>query len=190
MNTFESGLLLFKIFSEALALITKIGVLSDTHLENLSQGGEFLEEVYQTYFHDVSMILHAGDLTNSDILMVFDPVPVYAVRGNMDPYVAGIPGKRVVEVQGVRLGLIHGWGAPEGLEERVLNEFSGQHIDVLVYGHSHEAVCHWNNGILFFNPGSPVDKRNALHCTVGLLEIDQSIRGHILNVDSLRDSHF
>ncbi|NIY15820.1 MAG: hypothetical protein GWM98_13445, partial [Nitrospinaceae bacterium] len=91
-----------------------------------------------------------------------------AVRGNMDPFVQGVPVKRVIEFAGHRIGLIHGWGPPEGLENRLLKEFCGENLDALVYGHSHYPANHECNGMLFFNPGSVTDKRRADHCSVGV----------------------
>lgn len=163
--------------------MTKIGVLSDTHIHDLRTGIDFLQEIRDRHFQDVSCILHAGDTVNPDILMAFDDVPVYRVRGNMDPSEKGLVHKRVVPVDRFRVGLIHGWGAPQGLEERVLQEFSGQQLDVLVYGHSHYPVCHRRDGVLFFNPGSPTDRRSAPFHSVGLLEIGDTVRGRIINLD-------
>ena len=60
----------------------------------------------------------------------------------MDPFVAGVPVKKVIDIQGFIVGLIHGWGAPQGIEERIEGEFVDTTLDCLVYGHSHEPVCH------------------------------------------------
>lgn len=161
----------------------RIGVLSDTHLSASGEALAFLSDLGEGPFAGVDMILHAGDLVDPDILHAFDRCPVLAVRGNMDPDAPGIPQKRVIEVGDARIGLMHGWGASYDLEERLLKEFHGIDLDVLVYGHSHKPVCHRRNGILIFNPGSAADRRNMPYHSVGLLEIGEEVNGSIIRLD-------
>jgi putative phosphoesterase len=160
-----------------------IGVLSDTHIRDLNRGLAYLSYLEERFFSEADIILHAGDMVNADILMAFGDRTVHAVRGNMDPPARGIPTRKVIEVGGFRIGLIHGWGATEGLEDRVSGEFEGERIDCLVYGHSHFPVCHRNNDMLLFNPGSPTDRRRAPCHSVGILEIGQRIEGRIILLD-------
>ena len=161
----------------------RIGVLSDTHIVDLEVGIPFLERLLEKEFLGADLILHAGDVVHPDSLLAFESKLLYAVRGNMDPPVQGIPLKRVIEVGGFRIGLIHGWGPAENLEKRVLQEFVGQPIDCLVYGHSHNPVNRLMQGVLMFNPGSPTDRRGAPFHTVGILEIGDDIQGRILRIE-------
>ena len=161
----------------------RIGVLSDTHLPDNGESLDFLTSLADTYFADVDMILHAGDVVSPSLLDHFSTCPVYAVRGNMDPGVAGIPFKRVVTVGRFRVGLIHGWGSSQGLEHRVLSEFSGYKLDALVFGHSHRPICQQQGGVLMFNPGSATDRRRMERHSVGLLEIDTQVNGRIIFID-------
>ena len=161
----------------------KIGVISDTHIQDLRQGARLADHLLQNWFADVDMILHAGDVVNPSFLDLFDGLTVHAVRGNMDPSVPGIPVKRVLIVEGFRIGLIHGWGAPATLEQRLVQEFNGLSVDCLVYGHSHVPVCHHAHGMLLFNPGSAADRRGQPAHTVGILEVGESIEGRIIAID-------
>ncbi len=161
----------------------KIGVLSDTHINSYARNYEFLEKLNHAYFQDAEIILHAGDMVDPDILLGFGDKQVHAVRGNMDPPVAGMPERRILEIAGFRIGLIHGWGAPDGLEDRILKEFTGEHLDCLVYGHSHQPVCRRQEGVLLFNPGSPTDRRWAPYHSVGLLHLSDTIEGQIIRID-------
>ncbi|MDO9515391.1 MAG: metallophosphoesterase family protein [Syntrophales bacterium] len=158
----------------------KIGVISDTHL-NISD--DRLEKIVEDHFHDVALVLHAGDIVNLEVLDVFRGKEVYAVSGNMDhaPVREIFPEKRVVEIEGRRIGLIHGWGAPSGLEEKILREF--EDVECIVYGHTHRAMNEVKGGVLFFNPGSPTDRRFARHNSVGILEIGEEIVGTIIDLD-------
>ena len=161
----------------------KLGVLSDTHLPASGEALAFLTDLDEGPFAGVDMILHAGDLVDPEILHAFTHCPVLAVRGNMDPDGPGVPLKRVIEVGAARIGLMHGWGASYDLEDRLLKEFHGANLDVLVYGHSHRPVCHRRDGILLFNPGSATDRRNMPYHSVGILEIGEDITGNIIRLD-------
>jgi len=164
--------------------VTRIGVISDTHLGNTGEASVFLRHLAEQHFQGVGMILHAGDIVVPDVLEVFSPTPVYAIRGNMDPAVPGVPWKRIVEIEGCRIGLVHGWGSRDGLVERVRNEFRHMPLDCLVFGHSHVPMCQWNDGLLLFNPGSATDRRGMPYTSVGVLEIeDGAIQGRIIVLD-------
>jgi len=158
----------------------KIGVISDTHL-NIPD--DRLEKIVEDYFHDVDLILHAGDMVELDVLDVFRGRKVYAVSGNMDhDSVRDVfPGKRILEIEGRRIGLIHGWGSPFGLEEKIMREF--ENVECIVYGHTHRAMNEMRNGVLLFNPGSPADQRFAKHNSVGILDIGKEIVGKIIYLD-------
>jgi putative phosphoesterase len=158
----------------------KIGVISDTHL---SKPSKELSRLASGIFADVSLILHAGDLTSMRVLDAFPDKEVIAVCGNMDQYdVAGaLQTKRIVAVEKYRIGLIHGWGSLQGIEDRIVENFKDVHA--IVYGHTHMSVSHWKDGILMFNPGafsgSYSMKRN---CSVGLLTVNDGITGTIIQI--------
>lgn len=158
----------------------KIGVISDTHL---AVPDDRLEKIVKDHFQGVDLILHAGDIVDIGVLEVFGDTTVCAVSGNMDPASVRdiFPEKQVIEVEGRRIGLIHGWGAPSGLEERILPEF--EDVSCIVYGHSHRPNNELRDGILLFNPGSPTDNRFAKSNSVGILNVGETIVGTIVNLD-------
>ena len=157
----------------------KIGVISDTHLKNIPpELGDCLDK----HFRDVDMILHAGDVVESGVLDFFADKNLKLVAGNMDPWdiKQSAPKKLVIPIEGYRVGMIHGWGAPAGIEDRIINEFDK--IDILIYGHTHNAASFTSNGVLFFNPGSPTDSRFAANNTIGILEIGKNISPKIISL--------
>ncbi|MBW1713348.1 MAG: metallophosphoesterase family protein, partial [Deltaproteobacteria bacterium] len=79
---------------------------------------------------------------------------LYAVSGNMDPpeIRSAWPDKRVVELDGFRFGLTHGWGSPFGLDKRVLNQMP--EVDCVCFGHSHRPLNKRRGDVLLFNPGA------------------------------------
>jgi len=157
----------------------KIGVLSDTHLKHFPKG---LGECIEYHFKDVDMILHAGDVVELNALDFFAGREIKVVAGNMDSWELKhrSPAKMVLTLEGFTVGLIHGWGSPAGIEDRIILEFDA--LDILVYGHTHAAVSHTRNGILYFNPGSPTDKRFSSTNTIGLLELGTSIHAQIITI--------
>lgn len=162
-------------------MTVRVGVIADTHLADHPENRRFLSGLAARHFHDVALILHAGDIVVPELLTVFLPTPVYAVRGNMDPATAETPQKRVVTVGGLRIGLIHGWGAPAGIVEQIFPEFAAAELDCLVFGHTHAPCCERRGNLLLFNPGSATDRRRMAWESVGMLEIaDGTIQGRII----------
>ena len=158
----------------------KIGVLSDIHLK--SDSGS-LQKIINAHLSDVDMFFLCGDLTTMRIYDLFSHKRVEAVAGNMDDYElkSTLPIKRVVEIHGHKFGLIHGYGSPHQIEERITTEFDD--VNCIVYGHTHSAVNKKVNNIMYFNPGSPTDKMFAEYNSVGILHVtDYTIEGEIIKI--------
>jgi len=77
------------------------------------------------------------------------------------------------------VGLIHGWGPAEGLEDRILSVFSD--VDIIVYGHSHVPANHIREGILLFNPGTATGYSATGEHSIGILRLEkEEARGEII----------
>lgn len=157
----------------------KIGVISDTHLKCCD---DRLRRIVDTYFKDVELVIHAGDLISLEVLDAFAEKEVKAVSGNMDNEEArrALPERLLVEVEGLKVGLIHGWGQPFGLEDKLKKKFD--EIDCLVFGHTHRPCNKVKDGVLYFNPGSATDRLFTKLNTVGILEIGDGVKGKIVEV--------
>jgi putative phosphoesterase len=157
----------------------KIGVISDTHLQEVTAQ---LVRIYEEHFSDADMILHAGDLVSMDIVDFLSQKPLHVVQGNMDCQAVKdrFAEKKVIELNGFRLGLIHGWGSPLGIEKRIRPEFGNVHA--IVYGHSHRSANHRSGDVLFFNPGSASGFSLSRSHSVGILHIAEDIKGTIIGV--------
>jgi hypothetical protein len=160
----------------------KIGVLSDTHLDRVTRG---FGDIFDKFFSDVDAILHAGDFVSAEIVAFLSRKNFHGVHGNMDPFeVKGmLPGKKVIELGHYRIGLIHGWGSSKRIEERISSEF--HHADVIVYGHSHLAENRVKDGVLFFNPGTAAGYTPSRVHSIGILELDDTIHGEIIDIEEL-----
>jgi len=158
----------------------KVGVLSDTHLHGVNRT---FESILEQHLSDVDMILHAGDYVSEEIMLFLDHGDFYGVQGNMDsPAIKHhLPDRRIINIGSFRIGLVHGWGSSQGLEERLLKEFDP--VDVLVYGHSHNPANHIKKGVLLFNPGTATGFASRGNHSIGILHIGSEIRGEIIPVD-------
>ena len=150
----------------------KIGVLSDSHVSSFDQ----LHEKILLALADVDLIIHAGDFVAKDVLDGLKQLgELKAVRGNMDSDELKeiLPEKELLEIEGRKIGIIHGWGSPHGIDDRVGNVFCG--VDIIIYGHSHYSQNETKNSVLFFNPGQA---RNSF----GILTIGAEVSGEIIEL--------
>ncbi|MCS7280987.1 MAG: metallophosphoesterase [Desulfobacterota bacterium] len=145
-----------------------IGVISDTHLRYPTD--EFKSFIERT-FGQMDMILHAGDMTSIEVYEFLKIYNLKAVRGNMDDFQLRslLPDKLSFEIEGLKFGLIHGQGAPFGIEHVVLKEFDN--VDVIVFGHSHVPKVSKIGEVHLFNPGS-FKKPYSPPPTVGILRVE------------------
>lgn len=157
----------------------RIGVISDTHLDDYD---EKMKGIIVEHFSDVDIILHAGDMVDSRVLKIFGNKEVKAVCGNMDNHSVRqkFPEHLLFEIQGFRFLLIHGWGSPWGIEEKISAKFKD--VNCVVFGHTHKPANHKKDNILFFNPGSAADRFFNSSKTIGILEIDKDITGRIIKI--------
>ncbi|WP_434512623.1 metallophosphoesterase family protein [Desulfitobacterium sp. AusDCA] len=150
-----------------------IGIISDTHL----RCGQTLPAKAWEELSKVDLILHAGDITNQNLLDDLSSLAkVEAVQGNCDGWeLNGLPEKKILECEGKRIGLTHGaYGKGKNTPERAFLAFEKGTVDAIVFGHSHSPFLEWREGILLFNPGSATDKRRELKYSMGLLKIESS----------------
>ena len=149
----------------------KIGILSDTHLTHIT---EDFKETMKRVFDGIDMIIHAGDMTGISVFNYLSNWELKAVRGNMDGFdlYNVLPEKRIENIMGKNVGIIHGKGPPNGIENMVLREF--QNVDLIIFGHSHIPLETKKNGVLLFNPGS-YRKSYSYRGTVGIVEIADNI---------------
>ncbi|MBI4708568.1 MAG: metallophosphoesterase [Candidatus Omnitrophica bacterium] len=161
----------------------KIGVISDTHIPDRAKSipNDLLEAL-----KGVDMIIHAGDFAELSLLDKLKSVcgNIKAVSGNMDPAEIKdqLPEKEVFKVGKFKIGLMHGWGQPDKLPGLLAEKFKGDNVDVIVFGHSHQAINEKREGILFFNPGSPTDNIFAPYKSYGIIEINDKITAKIIKL--------
>ena len=122
---------------------------------------------------DADLILHAGDIATAAVLDELEAVgpPVRAVYGNVDEPALRerLPEERVVDLDGVRIAMVHDAGPAKRRLERMRIRFP--EAEAVVFGHSHIPLHEEAGGFQIFNPGSPTDKRRQPRHTMGLAEV-------------------
>ncbi len=134
----------------------KIVVISDTHIPNRA---EWLPKQIDEYITqgNFDMLICLGDLTNEEIFNYLKKIAneAYFVRGNMD--YLNLPRQQIIEVEGIRIGAIHGDGIyPRGNRKQLANIARKLDVNVLLSGHTHVPDIHFvkDKNILLANPGS------------------------------------
>ena len=139
-------------------------LLSDTHLPVRAK--ELQPRVW-SLVEQADLVIHAGDWVDVATLDALEARSsrLVGVAGNNDgPDLHARLGEVArVEVDGVRIAVIHETGPAAGREARcdaLFGPDSDARADVLVFGHSH---IPWDSttpgGLRLLNPGSPTDRR-------------------------------
>jgi putative phosphoesterase len=148
-----------------------LAIVSDTHMP---RGSRRLPAACVARLDAADLILHAGDLNTASVLRELEAHgPVVAVRGNMDDAAlrAELPEVRTLELDGVRVAMVHDSGPARGRLERMRRRFPD--ADAVVFGHSHLPLHERAaDGFQLFNPGSPTERRRAPRHTMGVGRVE------------------
>jgi putative phosphoesterase len=124
------------------------------------------------------VVVHAGDWVAVELLDLLTDraARVVGVWGNNDgaDLRARLPEVARVELEGLRIAVVHETGQAVGRERRCAAAYPD--VDVLVFGHSH---IPWDTtapgGLRLLNPGSPTDRRRQPSHTWMTAEIDNGV---------------
>lgn len=139
--------------------MTSLVLLADTHVPK--RASDLPPELWAAV-DAADLVIHAGDWVDVATLDALEARArrLVGVFGNNDgpPLRARLPEVARVEVDGVRIAVVHETGAATRREARMQAAFPD--ADVLVFGHSH---IPWDttapDGLRLLNPGSPTDRR-------------------------------
>jgi len=145
-------------------------LISDTHVP---EHREEIPKEFLSLLKPEDIVLHAGDWTSAATLKLLQQkAKVFGVWGNMDDGAVRkeLPEKTIVELQGFKIGITHGFGAPDGMVEKVRSKFT-EEVSMILFGHTHVPHREEKEGILFFNPGSLSFNNDRRELTYAILEI-------------------
>lgn len=161
----------------------KILVLSDSH-SGLSFMRHCIDKIQPQH------IIHLGDYYDdaTAIAQLYPHIRVHQVPGNGDMWAArSASGTMCYTIGGVRFYMTHGHyhGVKSGTDRLIKAARESQAAAVL-FGHTHEPVCFWDEGLLVLNPGSCrswsgsaglicVENEQITHC--GILYQDDPLLG-------------
>ncbi|SDH85859.1 hypothetical protein SAMN05192534_11328 [Alteribacillus persepolensis] len=152
----------------------KVIIVSDTHIPKKAKvlPNRLLQEL-----EEADCIIHAGDWQAKEVFHELQQYgKLYGVSGNVDgeDIKQLMPEKQVVEANGWKIGIVHGHGDKKTTEKRAVEAFN-EHVDIIVFGHSHLPVLKFTGKTMLFNPGSVTDKRKLPYYSFGKLILDDEI---------------
>ena len=154
----------------------RLAAVSDTHLPKFGKAlPRALVEAIRTA--RIDRIVHLGDFTEPFVPALFEALgPFDAVAGNNDgpELVARFGRRKVLEIDGLRIGLTHGdLGLGGTTPQRARGAFASEAVAAVLFGHSHAPLVERvPGGPLLVNPGSPTDRRAQPRYSWALVEID------------------
>jgi len=160
--------------------VIRLVIIADTHVPRRAR--DLPEPVWRA-IDRADVVVHAGDWVDVALLdaILARSTRLVGVHGNNDPPTlrARLPEVARVELDGVRLAVVHETGPAAGRERRCAARFPDQ--DVVVFGHSH---IPWDSqapaGPRLLNPGSPTDRRRQPYATYLTAVVDG---GELVRVD-------
>lgn len=141
-----------------------VGLISDTH-------GLLRPEIFDV-FHDVELILHAGDVGGREIVTQLHAIaPVRAVYGNVDrPGEPGLAESIDLQLGGLSVHVSHGHELGSPTPVKLATAYTA---DVIVYGHTHKALIERVHGALVVNPGAAGPRRFDVKPSVAILTLTE-----------------
>jgi putative phosphoesterase len=154
-------------------------IMADTHVPKRARD---LPAVLWAAVDAADLVIHAGDWVETPILDALEArsARLVGVYGNNDGRAlrARLPEVARVDLDGLRVAVVHETGQAGGRERRCDDRFPD--TDVLVFGHSH---IPWDtttpNGLRLLNPGSPTDRRRQPQATFLTAEVTDGRLHHV-----------
>ncbi|MBE6681512.1 MAG: metallophosphoesterase [Ruminococcaceae bacterium] len=162
----------------------KILVVSDTHGDT-----ELLYSIVSKYRANTDLVIHLGDNLKdiNEVMRDFPTIAKLGVLGNcdfasmyLDPVSEGCftaEKRRIFYTHGHKYHVDYG-------SERLAANAKYKGADIVLYGHTHVALCKEQNGVLVINPGSLSRPRDNTNGTYVRLEVSGSdVKYDIIEVE-------
>lgn len=128
-----------------------VGILSDTH-------GTY-DQKLESFFSDVDILLHAGDIGNLELADKIASIhPLRGVHGNIDDHRVRLvyPELKMVKIEDVKIMITHIGGYPGHYYSTFLPEIKKYSPNIVICGHSHilKVIYDKKYDHLHINPGA------------------------------------
>ncbi len=145
----------------------KIGVISDTHLYQVS--ADFVQ-IVEKFLQDCDLLIHCGDYTGEEIYHYLNSFPNFVgIKGNCDFF--SLEEKKVVCHQNKKIGIIHGYGVSNlGRNPENLLPLFPPDTNLICFGHTHTPLWKKVKQTYLLNPGSL-----AFNGTLALVSWEQEV---------------
>ena len=119
--------------------------------------------------HQPQQVIHLGDMIRDaeEVAEHYPQLPFCMVPGNCDGWMISVPVKKQITLAGKSILLSHGhrWGVKSGYDAAIADA-RAVGADILLFGHTHHAVCEQlEGGLWMMNPGPS-------RSSYGLIEIE------------------
>ena len=143
-----------------------VAVVSDTHRS------DSCVKSIKTLIKDADILIHLGDnVEDAEELEREFKGEVYIVAGNCD-FSRKYPKDRLIDIEGKKIFMTHGdlYSVKMGLNSIY---YKGREIeaDIVLFGHTHQAMIERTNELILMNPGSPSLPRLSKK-SIGFISID------------------
>lgn len=143
-----------------------VAVVSDTHRS------DSCVKSIKTLIKDADILIHLGDnVEDAEELEREFKGEVYIVAGNCD-FSRKYPKDRLIDIEGKKIFMTHGdlYAVKMGLNSIY---YKGREIeaDIVLFGHTHQAMIERTNELILMNPGSPSLSRLSKK-SIGFISID------------------
>jgi hypothetical protein len=151
--------------------------MSDSH-----RNAGAVDDIIEKHLGKADMFIHLGDGEyETDLAMMQYPhIDLRRVAGNCD-YNSNLPDYLVIDAAGAKIYCTHGHLVAAKLGPGgVMAEGVRHGCNIMLYGHTHERVVHYENGLYVLNPGSCSCPRDGYPPSYGIVDITP--QGIITNI--------
>lgn len=163
----------------------RIAVISDTHWSKWDETDHTTGALLTALCKGFHEIWHAGDVVHESILTTLEECcPVTCVKGNCDTFFGrNLPHQVEKQIEGVTIGMIHGWDLPLSQAAFVREAFDGE-PELIIHGHTHKQRFELHhpegeNACTIINPGSVSSPRGGDSKGYGELVINGSAWSYV-----------
>ncbi len=165
----------------------EILVFGDTHAQDFNE----IPSILTRDIKRADWVIHVGDFTSEKVLnRIFElkSSHFYGVCGNSDPIMIWnkLPMKNVFSINNIKIGITHpvAGGSSSSTEKKVLTEFKDVKLDLIIYGHTHEAKIEKKANKIILNPGKGYLEDNTFgpHPTYIMLTLGDEINAEIRKI--------